>query len=313
MAVVRVDPGPGFIALQNDTTLSSINVQLEIGRAKNEKKNPVVEKAIRELEDEITRQQPNGGPVSETTLSLATARLNSRIRNRGLSAREMLLQRNQCTNEQIPLSDANLIKEQHQHRTSNHYHSMISKGGSNPLLSSSTIKVGDIVYLYKDRDKTKSRDRYIVTSIDGQWCNIRKFTGSQLRASSYKVKLVECYAVPPYKFRDNVSRRCDSTDDHFDVIEDTVPAETVPTIESFEMTNPMASAPYDPASNDTTNMSTECDSSSSSPMPHDPASVDATNMSTECVSGSPPSYDTVDHRPSRTRKLPKRFDDYFMG
>ncbi len=311
MAVVRVDPGPGFIALQNDTTLSSINVQLEIGRAKNENKNPVAEKAVRELEDEIARQQPNGGPVSETTLSLATARLNSRIRNRGLSAREMLFQRNQCTNEQIPMSDANLIKEQHQHRMSNHHHSMISKGGSNPLLSSSTIKVGDIVYLYKDRDKTKSRDRYIVTSIDGQWCNIRKFSGSQLRASSYKVKLVECYAVPPYKFRDNVLTHYDSTDDHFDVIEDIVPVEPVPAMESFEMTNPRASAPYNPASNDTTNMPTECDSSS--PLPHDPASVEATNISTDYDSGSPPSYDTVDHRPSRTRKLPKRFNDYLMG
>ena len=45
------------------------------------------------------------------------------------------------------------------------------------------------LYFYSDHDKTKSRDRYIIVSIDGNWCYICKFTGSQLRVSSYKVKL----------------------------------------------------------------------------------------------------------------------------
>ena len=33
----------------------------------------------------------------------------------------------------------------------------------------------------------------MVTSIDGSWCNVRKFTGSQLRSTSYRVKLSECF------------------------------------------------------------------------------------------------------------------------
>ena len=44
--------------------------------------------------------------------------------------------------------------------------------------------------------KTKARNRYIVTIIDGEWCYIKKFTGSQLRATTYRVKLSECYRVP---------------------------------------------------------------------------------------------------------------------
>ena len=59
MAVVCIDPGPCFISLQNDPTLSSINVQLEVSHAKNDNKNLFAEKAIYELEDEISRQQPN--------------------------------------------------------------------------------------------------------------------------------------------------------------------------------------------------------------------------------------------------------------
>ena len=35
-----------------------------------------------------------------------------------------------------------------------------------------------------------------MTSITGQWCNIRKFYGSQLGNNSYRVKLSECYKVP---------------------------------------------------------------------------------------------------------------------
>ena len=34
-------------------------------------------------------------------------------------------------------------------------------------------------------------------SIDGEWCFIKKFSGCQLHATSYKVKLAECYSVPP--------------------------------------------------------------------------------------------------------------------
>ena len=56
---------------------------------------------------------------------------------------------------------------------------------------------GPNVYLISDKDKSRARDRYIVVSIDFPWCFVKKFSGSQLRASSYKVKLSECYATSP--------------------------------------------------------------------------------------------------------------------
>ena len=57
------------------------------------------------------------------------------------------------------------------------------------------IDVGDIVYLYAERNKTRSRCRYIAVSTDGSWHNISKFIGNQLRATSYRVKRAECYKV----------------------------------------------------------------------------------------------------------------------
>ena len=104
-AVIRVDPAPGFMTLRNDETLKSLRLSLEIGRVKNPNKNPVAEKAIFELEKDLLKQEPTGGPVSQLGLVIAVARLNSRIRYSGLSARELWTQRSQFIHEQLPISD----------------------------------------------------------------------------------------------------------------------------------------------------------------------------------------------------------------
>lgn len=56
--------------------------------------------------------------------------------------------------------------------------------------------IGDLFYLYSDRDKTKARLRYIVVSKNDEWLYIKKFAGQQLRSHSYKVKTSECFCVP---------------------------------------------------------------------------------------------------------------------
>ena len=63
-AVIRTDPAPGFAALVNDTLLNKYRLTIELGRVKNINKNPVAEKAIRELEGEILHQQPSGGAIT---------------------------------------------------------------------------------------------------------------------------------------------------------------------------------------------------------------------------------------------------------
>ncbi len=126
-AVIRVDPAPGFASLANDEELRRHKINIEIGRVKNVNKNPVAEKCIAELIDELLRIAPEGGPVSPLTLAIATANLNTRIRDRGLSSREMWFQRDQFTNCQLPISDLELIRQQHSHRIYNHPASQKSK------------------------------------------------------------------------------------------------------------------------------------------------------------------------------------------
>ena len=196
-AIIHVDPSPGFQSMANNDTLNHLNVTIEVGRVKNKHKNPVAEKAVRELEEELIRQEPGGRSVSAVGLALATARLNSRLRLPGLSSRELWTQRNQFIHEQLPLSDYNLILGKHEQRSTNHAFSEKSKNPRGLVPNTPSLHAGDIVYLISDKDKSRARDRYIVVSFDPPWCFVKKLTGSQLRATSYKIKLSECYAVPP--------------------------------------------------------------------------------------------------------------------
>ena len=144
-ALVRVDPAPGFAALANDEELRRHKITIEVGRVKNANKSPVAEKCIAELGDELLRISPEGGSVSAVNLAIATANLDSRIRDRGLSAREMWYQRDQFTNRQLPISDLNLIELQHSSRIHNHAANEKSK---TPRAQPSTVPVSTSVTLF---------------------------------------------------------------------------------------------------------------------------------------------------------------------
>ena len=223
-AVIRTDPAPGFKSLVNDQLLQHHRIVLELGNPKNPNKNPVAEKAVQELEIELLRQDPIGGAVSEVTLAVATANLNSRIRSRGLSSREMWYQRDQFSNRQLPMSDEDLITKQHDQRLINHPHSMKSKAPLALPRPTPIIEVGDLVYIHSDRNKSRARDRYLVTNVEGAFCNVRKFIGSQLRSTSYRIKKSECYHVPgDLSETHSPQRPDDSSGDEEDPIPQTTP------------------------------------------------------------------------------------------
>lgn len=232
-AIIRTDPAPGFKALADDKLLHQYRISLELGRAKNQNKNPVAEKAIQELEHELLRQEPLGGTVTNLSLAVATATLNSRLRACGLSSREMWTQRDQFTNAQIPLGDDSLLATQHQQRLQNHPFSERSKAPLSLTRSDPPIAIGDLVYLHTDRNKSRARDRYLVVSIEPPFCNIKKFIGTQLRNSSYRVKISECFKVPVELCTVSHQDRRSTTDD----LDDAVP--------SFEP-NPPPSPPVIP-------------------------------------------------------------------
>ena len=145
--VVRVDLAPGFRPLCDDSYLKQLSISIEIGRVKNQNKNPVTDKAIAELEDKLLREELDHSPLSENTLVIATTRRNSRLSQRGLCYLELWTQRSQFTHEQLQISDMNLICAQHEARNTNHGLSEISKC-SRPGRPIPDITIGDLVYLY---------------------------------------------------------------------------------------------------------------------------------------------------------------------
>jgi len=138
--------------------------------------------------------------VTPLSLFIATSRLNSHIHTRGSSAHEMWTQRDQVSNNQFPLTDRQLMKEQRDQRTSNHRYSEKSKAPVGRTPQPAQIEVGDLVDLHTDCNKPRACDLYLVVLVVVSWCNIHKFTSSHLRSTSYRIKKSECYTVLPCSY-----------------------------------------------------------------------------------------------------------------
>ena len=217
--VVRVDSASGWRSLVLQNSLTSIGIILELGHEKYKNKNAIVDRAISELHAEINRIDENGGKISELVLSKAVANINDRIRDSGLSSREIYTKRDQYTGKQLPVDDAKLISEKHENRIKSHIYSSkyASRGKSQPICQN--IAIGDIVYINSDRIKTKPRDKYIVvkSSYNHNRKNtvcLQKFVGNQLRSRVYVVNSGDILKIPP---RISVSKYENASSDEEDI------------------------------------------------------------------------------------------------
>ena len=207
----------------------------------------------------------------------------------GLSARELLWQRNQFTNEQLPISDRDIITSKNQNRYENHSYSEKSKLGKYVIRNPPTLNIGDLVYLYSDRNKSQARHRYLIVGVDGEWCFVKKFTGNQLRANSYKVKLCECYRVPQH-VRDMPTTQHHASDDE----EDMCPiSHTDTNIPSSDIMSSASNIPEIPI------LIGEIDYS----LPEQSPNLDNTSPET-------PTDILASSRPQRVRKPPSYLQDY---
>ena len=203
---VRVDNAPGFKPLKDDSVLNSYGLTLDFGRVKNINKNPVAERSNQELETELLRIDPSGSPVSPTSLQQAVKILNTRIRNRGLSAQEMLFCRDQNTGEQLNVHDANLSIEQETIRGENHLHSSRSKARGAPAAQNANVTRGDLVFIKSEGDKNKSRDTYLVMDIQNTMAILQKLNGTKFQSRRYEVPLTNVFhAIKPSR-SDNSSK-----------------------------------------------------------------------------------------------------------
>ena len=238
-ADVRVDNAPGFKALKNDAQLNKINIFLDFGRIHNPNKNPVVDKGIQELISEILRYNTDAGPITADTLAVVTNQLNSRIRGRGLTAWEILHQRDHETGSQLDIDDEKLMQLQESTRITNQHASAKHKAHGGPVAQAAEVVPGSLVYIKSDHSKNRGRERYIVVDVQGNNCILKKLLKSKIMAKEYTLKLTEVMLVTPNTVcRMDYERGLDSSDD-----EDTNVVSTVASNNSRDHVVPPVSEP----------------------------------------------------------------------
>ena len=229
-ASIRVDPAPGFQSLFmkcDDQSLHSHNISLEIGRFKNRNKNPVIDKAIKELIRELRLLSPHGGQISTATLDLAVASLNTRHRDPGMSAHELWTQRDQVSGVQFDFSDSAIISAQHERRQRNHGYSEASKAHGKGAHDEMSVGVGDLVYIYTDGCKLGARPRYMVIGVSDGWCKARKLHKGVYSSRVYDLKLREVYRVPGFSPADSYCSDSSSSYEDSSYVPQVFPSESV--------------------------------------------------------------------------------------
>ena len=122
---IQVDCSPGFQKLAADclvdgSILKKLGIIIDLGRSHNINKNPVAENCVKEFLKERLRLSAHGGPINETDRAQITKNMNSRIRERGYTAKEMALNRDQISNMLKPVSDSAISENQVELRRARH-------------------------------------------------------------------------------------------------------------------------------------------------------------------------------------------------
>ena len=190
---IHVDNAPGFLPLENDPLLRQHGISLDYSRVKNKDSNSLIDKGIQELEREILNVNPSGGPLGNVQLQLVLETLNTRIRNRGLSSREILFQRDQITNDALDIDDTSLAHQQASTRLQNHHSGAKSKAKGGPPVKVANFKVGDLVFIKDEGTKNKVRDRYIIVKLEDKYAFLQKL-GTKFMSTRYQVPLTQIYA-----------------------------------------------------------------------------------------------------------------------
>ena len=194
---VQVDCATGWQSLKSEclqegSTLKKYGIRIDLGRALNKNKNPIAKNAIKEFHKEWLRLNPRGGPLSRSEISQVVRNMNSRIRNRGLSAKEIAFQRDQYTNRFKLVNDTDLSHQQYEERSKHH---------PDPVIKDEfRFEIGDNVYLKGDKSKYRAREMSKITDLftkeKEMWARLHKFD-SQFRAKEYDMKLAELMPVAP--------------------------------------------------------------------------------------------------------------------
>ena len=194
--LVRVDSAPGFksLKMRKDKDLEKLGITIELSDSKNKNGVAIVDRAIQELEKEITTLSPENKPLCSSDLAKATISLNSRIRNRNLSSYEIMFSREQNTGDNIQLDDKEMASKKLKSKEENHRLSEKSKFPKCKEPVPAEAEKGDYVFLKEDGGKHQLRDIYLVIESSSEKLTLVKMLHSldkneNTKLSSRKVEV----------------------------------------------------------------------------------------------------------------------------
>ena len=193
---VQVDCATSWATLSTqskhgNSLLKRLNIEIDLGRHNNKNKNPISDNACREFHKEVLRLKPEGTMLTDSERAIVTANMNQRIRQLGLSSKEICFRRDLISNEEKIFDDSALVHDILQKRENRHNHPEDSQA---PL-----IQIGHNVFLKNGKNKLKARELYKVTDVydkdNEAWATIQK-QNSQFRTKKYEVKSAELLLLP---------------------------------------------------------------------------------------------------------------------
>ena len=122
---IQVDCAPAFQTLaaeshMDGSFLKKLGISIDLGRTHNINKNPVAENAIKEFHKERLKLNKAGGRITEIERAIMTKNINSRIRERGLTPKEMAYHRDRINNSFKKSDDLELARGQFEKRKARH-------------------------------------------------------------------------------------------------------------------------------------------------------------------------------------------------
>ena len=163
---IRVDQAPGFRSLfKQKSSLSDLNISLELGNAKNKNALALADKKIKELGDEIRKLSSNG-MVDLKILTKATSVVNEKVRHQGLTAREILFSRDQFSQNNLNLDDDVIAHDKMKKRKEGNIANAHSKAKVKLPSKVANAKRGQIVFLKHEISKHLKQEMYLVLDTD---------------------------------------------------------------------------------------------------------------------------------------------------
>ena len=184
--IIRTDSAPGFKALKDSDELKTLQISIQPTDPSNKNSIGTVDNAIKELEAEIVKLVPHSAQINDVILKKCINNMNQKIRNRGLSAYEILFARENSTNKNLDLSDEVLLEQQIHSKNVNNKNS--ARNISTKPTTQQTFQQGDVVAITAEKDKNKSRDVYLVTKAQKNTVQVNKIIRYQSNNASLQSK-----------------------------------------------------------------------------------------------------------------------------